>query len=991
MLQRVSLFIFFIFLLNTILYAQKLEVELKNYTRKDGLPSNETYYVLRDSKNYLWIATDQGVVRYDGKEMKKFELQDNVIFKIKEDEKGRIWFFSSSGKLSYCANGIIYNYKYSNAILKETKNLTITDANVFNDRILINSSHDFNLKISKDGHIYSYKYGNYNKTNSLLIEIKKQDKVLFAQKLHSFDTIHKFLDIKFSGSNTISYKIPFNQKSFDHYGVIANEENLYFFNSNLIIKLFPDGTCIVKKMPSNILGISFGCQNNIWVSLLNNGAISLTKELDEIEHILSKYTVTSSMSDYEGGTWFSTLEKGVFYLKNEVNKKYDTNLGSNQQTFRISTITNTNFLFATRDGIFWSTPNKIDLIFNLKLRLVSDLLLYDNKIILVGALEKPSKTLKNVYGNKFSTNNQLYKRIDFIAAASEVFELSKNNFFVGHGPMYNEIDLNTSSESDLSKIPLFYHKSILLQSGKLFSDNKNQFWLGTINSLLKFNISLDSLETFNENEPLFKKGVTNLVQMDNDLYALGIRFGGLAIMKDSTVIENITELNGLSSNSVKYILPHKNYLWVATVKGISIVYFTSFSPLKYKVINVASGKDFADITVNHLTYLGKDVLAATNNGIYRFNDSLIIAESNTVKPLPFYINTISYNNIDTAGITSISVPYNSARISIGFSAISFANGDDIQYRYRISNNDTTWSYIKNTELLLENLSPGNYKVQLQALIKYQDRYSEIRELNITVEKPWWQNNWFRLLVGILVLLGGYLFYQNRIKKINAAATKELETKSKFLELEQTALRSQMNPHFVFNCLSSIQQLILSGDTESANNYLVQFSRLMRQTLELSATPYNTIDEEERYITDYILLEQLRFSNRFNFVFNISTNIEKYNFSIPNMMIQPIVENAINHGLKNLKIREGLVTINISLQKDILICSVKDNGNGRSFNTNKEYEKHKSFGMEIITKRLATFNNNESCYKIEVVDLKKDDNTASLGTEVILYLPIKRIK
>ncbi len=296
------------------------------------------------------------------------------------------------------------------------------------------------------------------------------------------------------------------------------------------------------------------------------------------------------------------------------------------------------------------------------------------------------------------------------------------------------------------------------------------------------------------------------------------------------------------------------------------------------------------------------------------------------------------------------------------------------------------------QLLLENLSPGKYNIQLQAFIKNQQRFSEIKSLSITVEKPWWQNNYFRLLMGLLIIGAALLFYKSRIKKINAAANKEIAIKSKLLELEQTALRAQMNPHFVFNCLSSIQQLIVSGESEKANGYLVKFSRLMRLTLELSESPYNSIADEINFLTEYISLEQLRFPNKFDYYFEVNSHVKSKEMAIPNMLLQPIVENAINHGIKNLKERKGLLHINMNIENDLMICSITDNGVGRNLDENvlPDYNSHKSFGMEIITKRMATFNaDNENKYHIEIVDLKGKHDIIE-GTKIVLYLPIKKL-
>ncbi len=618
-------------------FSQSLASVLKNYTRKDGLPSNEAYFILRDSKNYIWIATDQGVVRFNGVETRKFELEDNVIFKIKEDEKGRIWFFSYSGKLSYYFNEGIYAYKYNDSIVKSCKSMVITDANVLNDEIWINSTNNKNFFISKQGKIKFVEYRN----NRILpkpdipfvVNIVKKNNFLFAQTAMDEDCIHPFLQINISGSNNISYKIPFAQKSFWHYGVIRDRDTLYFFNSNQIIKLLPDGSFKIKKMPSNILGISLGSQNNIWVGFSKNGAYSLSKDLEIEEHILPLYSVSSVTTDFEGGTWFSTLEKGVFYMNSMQIKKFTNNTNFENLVFRTYSLSDSSFVFATHEGIFKWTNNKLSSVFNIKMRMVSELRIDDDKILLGGVWDDYPLLGIYAFGKIYYSNDKLHKYVYFVNSAGEISKGSRNIFYSSLGITFSYFNLNRNSNI------IYAQGGVFTPKGILFGDNTNHLWYGTMNGLLKFNVTNDSLIPFMEKEPLFKKGVTNLVQMDNGLYAIGIRFGGLVIMKDSTIIENITELNGLGSNSIKYILPHNDYLLVATAKGISKVIFNSFSPTKYSIVNLLNGKDFADISINQISYLGKNILVATNNGIYQINDSLITVQRSAAQ-LCLFILTI---------------------------------------------------------------------------------------------------------------------------------------------------------------------------------------------------------------------------------------------------------------------------------------------------------------------------------------------------------------
>ena len=148
-----------IFLFTLSSFSQGKEFNFINYTQENGLPSNESYFIYRDSKDFLWIATDKGVVRYDGNKMENFDLPDNVVFKIREDSKGRIWFFSHTGRLAYFFNGSIYPYKYNDSISKIIKNIIITDAYVdSNDNIILNSSLLHNYRISKYGLIEKFNF-----------------------------------------------------------------------------------------------------------------------------------------------------------------------------------------------------------------------------------------------------------------------------------------------------------------------------------------------------------------------------------------------------------------------------------------------------------------------------------------------------------------------------------------------------------------------------------------------------------------------------------------------------------------------------------------------------------------------------------------------------------------------------------------------------------------------------------------------------------------
>jgi LytS/YehU family sensor histidine kinase len=177
------------------------------------------------------------------------------------------------------------------------------------------------------------------------------------------------------------------------------------------------------------------------------------------------------------------------------------------------------------------------------------------------------------------------------------------------------------------------------------------------------------------------------------------------------------------------------------------------------------------------------------------------------------------------------------------------------------------------------------------------------------------------------------------------------------ELEMQALRAQMNPHFIFNCLSSINHFILKNESEMASDYLTKFSRLIRMVLNNSKNPLINLEEELEMLRLYMDLERLRFNNTFDYSINFYNHFDISSIFIPPLLLQPFAENAIWHGLMNKK-EQGLMEVAFELDNGMLNCYIIDNGIGRKNAEtlkSKSAEKQKSMGMQITAERLALFN------------------------------------
>ncbi|WP_163407528.1 tetratricopeptide repeat-containing sensor histidine kinase [Flavobacterium ajazii] len=242
---------------------------------------------------------------------------------------------------------------------------------------------------------------------------------------------------------------------------------------------------------------------------------------------------------------------------------------------------------------------------------------------------------------------------------------------------------------------------------------------------------------------------------------------------------------------------------------------------------------------------------------------------------------------------------------------------------------------------------------------------------------------FSVLGGILLIVLGWVIY-NRMQ-----IKRQLTLKKELAEYEQKALHLQMNPHFVFNCLSSISSFIVQNGTDSALKYLSKFSKLMRLTLEYSKGSLIPIDKEIESLQNYLELEQLRFDNKFEFEINSSENVE-FNVGLPPLLIQPFVENAILHGLVP-KEGKGKINVDFDVQNEQLICTITDDGIGLSESKllkENSVTAHRSMALSITKKRLKIMESITSkSAKIEILELNTDSQT---GTKAILYLPVQYI-
>ena len=321
--------------------------------------------------------------------------------------------------------------------------------------------------------------------------------------------------------------------------------------------------------------------------------------------------------------------------------------------------------------------------------------------------------------------------------------------------------------------------------------------------------------------------------------------------------------------------------------------------------------------------------------------------------------------------------------------MNFPTPDRIQYAYRISNISNDWiDLADNGEFIISKLNPNSYTIDIKGTDAFNNEVTALRSLPFSIQPPFWQTPIFKyiaLLLAALSLFGIIRYRENLVRK---KETEKLELQKKMMELEKKALLSQMNPHFIFNAMNSIQEYIISEDTEEALIFLRKFSRLVRQVLNYSNQKKIPLYEEIELIKDYMELELIRFPDKFQYSIHVDKNVDIHTLEIPPFLIQPQIENAIKHGFPKSNC-QGVLEILIRKRNGFLNITVKDNGIGREASKeNKGHNlDHQSMGLSITSQRLELMNSHNQRSHFEIQDILTAEEEVT-GTQVNISIPIE---
>ncbi len=961
-----SLFLTLLFYL-TILSQEN---QLKNFTTSNGLPSDECYSLLKDRNGYMWVSTLNGLCKYNGKQFQLFTIYNglpgNAIYALHQDNLGRVWFACSNNAIGYIQNDSVFTStaaftKVADTFKKQGLNIYNIISDDSTNIYLI--SNELTVKLLAK---QQYKY-------SAVLDYRNTQNYFSIKQLNNglYFPIHSEIKNRsyFSKQETLSFDIEGNSYTYNYliknikYRLSKkmfiekdNTGHIYLNTNNYFIQIAKNKSLkiIDVKLPINYIYIS--PQNDLYVSTLNKGLLkysncNIEKRPDTL---LKNKSVSQVIVDFENNLWVNTLEYGVYFISNQskiINYQTNSHLNSRPNSLKIinNKVYTINFDGAiTVIDPYKNTFNSITINKNKDNR-IREFIKIDENFIGLGvnkAIKCNNKytylSAYNSYSNSFKFSDKLFccgiiKYNDRVFAINRRFlgEIVNTTFYEKHG-----IDGYCKSVQGFNN-KIF----VCSNTGLYYMDLKQQ---GKINSLIE---NVDFIQ---------------LLLYADKLIAIDKNSAIYIIEKDNT-FKKIDISNHFTINDVCII--DSNHIWIASNNGVwkaKLNFVTAQIQLKSINTIIDSKEIFKICALDSFVFFG------TKEGVYKMIDSRTIYNTHpmlNLKHIKINDSLCNMRNISQ-------LEHNQNNLSFAFDAIGYSAQTKIVYKTTLNQKFKT---VDDDKITFNNLNPGNYQLEVFALNANGFRSPSIIIL-FSIRQAYYSTWWF---LAIVFTIFGAFIYLITFLSIRKKKRKELEVyriNQVINEYKLMGLKTQMNPHFLFNSLNSIQNYIQSKKFEEAYQYLDKFSIMIRKVLMQSNKSMVTLNEELDLIEKYIEIEKMRFGDTFNFELKINENVDPYYVTLPSMIIQPYVENAIWHGLMKMNDTEKKeLLIQIELVDAFIVIDIIDNGQGIMKKTNG---KHVSISGTINEKRIEAINAILNTKSASIKTLSSSD-----GTKVTIKIPI----
>lgn len=1030
--------------------AQEKDYYFTRLTDKDGLSDNNITCILQDKAGFMWIGTYYGLNRYNAYTVERFindpadttTLSDNYVTSIVEDKAGVIWVGTSKGGLNTYnpVTKSFVHYKHS-----QTNSNSLYSNEI--DELYIDSAN--RLWIGYFG--YGWSIYNQQQKSFVHYQVNRVQNNAYSQNM--YNVIEAFSPgrdgLMWVASNAGLYAQDMRTGAVTVYRDSVKRDNP-FLADNLFTSVYRESDTIIwlgtwagglKKFNTRthsftsylytksnrvfgihniIVGVTKKSEDELWVASVDKNLGIFNKKMGGFTFIPNNPSNSSSplpgecskvFTDRQGTLW-AGYYSGICRWNSQSNNFHAYPITTHSSKYP-EVYTNcfykdtaTGLLYTGGEGgtglyIINETTGRQDII------PFTDTKNFPEENYTIYCI-KPydSTTLLVLAGNGLHLYNKATHTLQKLALTDQeghalpygynLIKDAEGNWW------YNSVGIYMLNPT-LTKAHRYYEKDIpglKDLNAVLYIESPQRIWINNnIKGLQLFNPVNGAIQPVVVGNGSFNlREVACVLPADSSSYWVSSFAQGLYMLhyRQGNTFDYVHygEAQNVPSAFIKGMARDKNgNYWIATRKG-PLIYSTA-----KKTFKLFGGQDGYKVTEWVL-----DDLYASGNGYIYFTsrdgyvrthvDSLEFNKSQS----PLVLTSLKVAGIewgDTTDVNSIrqlTLPYNQNFFTAEFALLNYIDAPANKYMYMLSGVDK--DYINagvRRYVSYADLGPGTYTLYVKAANNYGVWIDKPLILTVIIKPPFWRTWWFYILVfftaGTLIYTG-YRYHINTIRKEEKLKT---DFTKKVAEIEMKALRAQMNPHFIFNCLNSINRYIIKSDHITASGYLTRFAKLIRLILDNSISDTTSLDNEIQLVQLYIEMETLRFENRFTYSIEASPALQLETTRIPSMLIQPYIENAIWHGLLH-KEGTGHVDIRFILhEKNVLKIEIEDNGVGREKSAalkSKNVLKNKSYGMRITGDRINIVNQLYNIKATTAVEDLADVEGKAAGTKISLFIPFE---
>lgn len=894
------------------------------------------------NKNY-YLATSTGLIVYDGYDFVSVlcdELATGSVFNLVEDYSGNVYCNTLSGNVyRHGANGCELFFTIPDSLRSADIGLEIDNLN----RVLVRASKL--LFVSAQGELVDEASVGYS-----AFPRRMADSSLWTFSRDSKD----FLVIKDgeierrqTSTNTEGDFVVLNMLSFAGRWLewIVNDGAIYDESGR---KVFDPVEITSKKQSYRI----YPTTNSLWLAPNSTGVYQFNRklQLNNKKPFFPKTLISTVHEDDEGNLLLGTFGKGVIVIPNEHTRDVELPYSQEEIISIASSDDGTVYLGTLSGRIYRKEDVDISLFRDSEAKRMESLFTLDEDELLIG--ENTGILLQN--GREIALD---------VGAVKDAVVIDKNRLLVGSNMGCFWVDRKTGKATRIEELS-YRHYSLAYDSlaQLIYSGNSKGLGIMPIGGEVRFE-ELDG-----------KKISARAIECSGNRAYAATSANGLLIFEGGVLVNQWNVSSGLISNNLLSVQVKQEKVVVSSDKGVQIL------DLEGGSIQVIQGSDgLASERVYDFELLGNDLWVVHRKGA----QTISLNQLNSFEYTPtLTLDGLLVNDTLQVELGTRKFKPNQQKFAFDLTVNDLRHQNEISYQYRLKGAESAWqtSPYNDHVIQYQSLSPGDYTFQAKAICRGNE--SEELYYSFTIATPFYMAWWFYAIVAFGLILLLFFWFRSRLKRQAFLAEQQNELNASKL----TAIQSQMNPHFIFNALNSIQDLVLKGDVTNSYTYITKFADLVRRTLNYSDKDFIDFEHELKLIELYLTLEKLRFKTNFEFSIH-ADGVE--DIQLPPMLIQPFIENALVHGLLHL---EGDKKLDLKFElNENLVCTITDNGVGREKAKEikeRQRSSHESFSVNAIKRRFEILQRNfggELGFTTE--DLT--ENGEASGTRVKLVIPVKR--